>query len=131
MDVAADDVPWRPTSSPGVDWLLLGSDPPPASEGAASERGATVLIRMAPGRGYPAHRHIDVEDVLVLAGGYRDEDGVYRAGSYVRYEAGTSHAPVALGDSDRPAGPDNPACLLFAVARGGVALLDSDTPDEA
>jgi anti-sigma factor ChrR (cupin superfamily) len=102
-----------------VVWLLLGSEQ--AGEGAAA--GGTVLIRMAPGRGYPAHRHLDIEEVLVLAGGYRDELGEHRAGEYVRYPAGCDHAPVALGDPARPTGPENPACVLYASARGGIALL--------
>jgi anti-sigma factor ChrR (cupin superfamily) len=81
---------------------------------------------MAPGCGYPAHRHLDVEEVLILAGGYRDELGDHRAGDYLRYPPGSEHAPVALGDATRPAGPGNEACLLFASARGGVLNLPED-----
>lgn len=116
-------VAWRSTSSEGVRWLLLASEPCP--EGTPRhEAGATVLIRMEPGHGYPPHRHGDVEEVLVLAGGYRDERGEHGAGDYVRYEAGSVHTPVALGDPSRPASHDNPACVLFATARGGVVHVD-------
>ena len=125
LSAAADTVPWRDTASPGVRWLLLASEDRP---GVAKERlGATVLIQMDPGRGYPPHRHDDVEEVLVLAGGYRDERGEHRAGDYIRYEPGSVHAPIALGDPARPVSEDNPACVLFATARGGISRV-TDTP---
>lgn len=78
---------------------------------------------MSPGCGYPPHRHIGIEEVLVLAGGYRDESGEHRAGEYLRYPPDSIHAPVALGDPRSPEGPENEACLLFASARGGVVNL--------
>jgi anti-sigma factor ChrR (cupin superfamily) len=125
LELTADTagVAWRATSAEGVHWLLLASEPCPAGT-PKDEAGATVLIRMEPGHGYPPHRHGDVEEVLVLAGGYRDERGEHRAGDYVRYEAGSVHAPVALGDPSRPAADDNPACVLFATARGGISRVD-------
>ena len=118
----ADEVPWAATRVAGVQWFLLASEGPP--DGAAATDGATVLIRMEPGRGYPPHRHLDLEEVLVLAGGYRDGEGTHRAGDYVRYLPGSAHAPLALGNVDAPIGPENPACVLFASARGGIEQLD-------
>lgn len=117
-------VPWRSTQWPGITWCLLASDEDSsAARGGDSRRpGSTVLIRMAPGCGYPTHRHLGIEDVLVLEGGYRDELGEYGPGSFVRYPAGSRHSPVALGEAARPAGPSNPACILFASARGGIEL---------
>jgi anti-sigma factor ChrR (cupin superfamily) len=110
---------WRAARSPGVSWLLLS--PPDAPD-------ATVLIRMLPGSSYPAHRHVGPEEVLVLAGGYRDEWGEHRAGTWLAYPAGSVHDPVALGDPGRPVGPENPACVLYAVARGGVQNLEGPGP---
>jgi len=127
LTVDAGGVAWRATSSPGVSWCLLASEVAPGAAGGA-EAGATVLIRMEPGRGYPPHRHLDVEEVLVLAGGYRDSLGEHRAGDYVRYAPGTVHAPVALGDPDRAVGAENPACVLFAAARGGIARAEDLAP---
>ena len=115
-------LPWRETRHPGIAWFPL--HPQPETPDASSPRDSTVLIRMAPGCGYPRHRHLDVEEVLILRGGYRDERGEHRGGTYLRYEAGSEHAPVALGDRDAPVGPKNPACILFAIARGGVRNLD-------
>lgn len=125
-EFAAGELPWKATHAPGVSLVLLH----PSDEALERERAArgtavegAVLIRMEPGHGYPAHRHLGVEEVLVLRGGYRDHLGVYVAGSYVRYEVGSEHAPVALGDPARPAGEGNPACVLFASARAGIELL--------
>jgi anti-sigma factor ChrR (cupin superfamily) len=119
LEVSIDDgnVPWLGTRVEGVSWLPLHlSGDGPANDGA-------VLIRMEPGRGYPSHRHIGVEEVLVLAGAYEDGAGIHRAGSYVRYEEGSVHSPVAAGDPSRPASADNPACVLFAIARAGIEAV--------
>ncbi len=119
IQLDASDLPWRETKQEGVAWLPLFLE----GESGAAGGDATVLIQMAPGAGYPAHRHIGAEDVLVLAGGYRDELGEYRVGEHIRYPAGSSHAPVALGDPSQAVTSQNPACVLYAVAQGGVELL--------
>ena len=114
-----DRLPWRRTKYAGVTWLPLHLSEPDAPEPG----DATVLIRMEPGASYPTHRHLGVEEVLVLAGGYRDDRGEHRVGDYVRYPAGSEHLPVALGDPGAPIDSENPACLLFASARSGVQNL--------
>ncbi|NHC42603.1 hypothetical protein G6549_22020 [Bacillus sp. MM2020_1] len=48
--------------SDGVEQLVLRLEP---SEGR-------FLVRFAPGKGYPKHRHPDVEEVFVLEGTYLD-----------------------------------------------------------
>ncbi len=112
-----DALPWRATSYEGIEWVDLA--PTDASEPRSDSQ--TVLIRMAAGRGYPAHRHIGPEDVLVLAGGYRDGDGrAFEAGQFVRYPAGSVHSPVALGE----VGGDTVPCVLFAVAHGGTEVVN-------
>ena len=75
---------------------------------------ATVLIRMQPGCGYPAHRHVGLEEVFILQGGYRDNRGEHRAGDYILNDAGSAHAPLAFNGED---------CIMFAVAHGGIDLL--------
>ena len=120
LDGDPSGLPWRATADPGVHWLPLHLEES-ASPGA-KRGGATVLIRMDPGRGYAPHRHLGGEDVLVLSGAYRDEFGEYRQGEHVHYPPGSTHAPVALGEAGRPVGPLNPACVLFAVAPLGIEL---------
>lgn len=122
LAVDAERVPWRPTRTPGVEWYVVHSEAPELTAGRKKASDSTVLIRMQPGHGYPPHRHLDVEEVLVLAGGYEDDLGRYERGDYVRYPAGSVHAPVALGDPQRPADGGNVACVLFAIARGGIEL---------
>ena len=77
---------------------------------------ATALIRMQPGCGYPAHRHVGVEEVLILHGGYRDSKGEHRTGDYIINEAGSTHYPIALDGED---------CIMFAVAHEGIETLES------
>lgn len=127
IDVDVARVEWRPTRVEGVEWFLLASEGEGATRDART--GATVLIRMAPGRGYPPHRHLGVEEVLILRGGYRDDRGEHRAGTYLRYPAGSVHTPIALGDPTAPESDTNPACVLFASARGGIEPLGSRGPD--
>lgn len=124
LHVRQSALDWRSTRHAGVAWAPLHL----AEEGSGSARDSAVLIRMDPGCGYPTHEHLDVEDVFLLQGGYEDEFGVHRAAGYVRYPKGSRHAPVALGRRDLPIGPDNPACILFAVARGGVQVVETPGP---
>ena len=135
VDTNDQSLPWKETRVPGVKWLPLqlhdqpteGRTSATSSGSSSAERaGATVLIRMEPGAGYGAHRHLGSEDVLVLSGGYRDEFGEYRSGEHVHYAPGSSHTPVALGDSSKEISPENPVCTLFAVASGGIELLERD-----
>ena len=116
MQLDLDSIPFKDTRYPGVSIHFYYSD--------RDSGHAAVMIRMEPGCSYPRHRHNGPEELLVLQGGYRDRFGEHGTGSYVRYEAGTSHAPVAVGDPDRPVDEGNPACVLFAIARGGIEILE-------
>lgn len=105
MDLEA--IPFRETSYPGVSIHSFHSD--------RTSGHAAVMIRMEPGASYPAHRHRGPEELLVLQGGFRDENGVYRAGEYARFEDGSVHHPRAL--------EDGPACVFFAIAAEGIELF--------
>ncbi|HEY0081052.1 MAG TPA: cupin domain-containing protein [Pyrinomonadaceae bacterium] len=98
---------WSATRHEGIFLRVLRRD---ETTGTTS-----VLIRMQPGSVYPAHRHTGVEEVFILQGGYRDDEGEHRAGEYVVRVAGSVHRPVAL-DADED-------CIMFAVAHGGVELI--------
>lgn len=53
------------------------------------------LVRLAPGKGYPKHRHPAVEKVIVLEGTYLDMGKEYGAGSYLNYPLNSVHAPIS------------------------------------
>jgi anti-sigma factor ChrR (cupin superfamily) len=107
MDLTA--IPWRTTRYPGVTVHFYASD--------ERTRRVVALIAMEPGRGYPRHRHRGIEEVRVVQGGYRDEQGEHRTGDVVRYEDGTEHKPIAL------AAPGAQTCVLLALAHEGIELL--------
>jgi anti-sigma factor ChrR (cupin superfamily) len=101
-------IEWRETRYKGIFLHTLRRD--------EQTGDSTVLIRMEPGCGYPAHSHNGPEEVLILQGGYSDQRGKHLAGDYVLNEAGSVHHPVALdGTQD---------CIMVAFAHGGIKLLD-------
>jgi anti-sigma factor ChrR (cupin superfamily) len=77
---------WVPSPEIGVERILLDRD------GGEIAR-ATSIVRYAPGARFPAHVHGGGEEFLVLDGEFRDADGIYAAGSYVRNPPGSRHAP--------------------------------------
>jgi len=97
---------WKSTAWPGIRLHFLG-------EGAAANRA--VLIAMDAGCAYPSHRHLGDEEVLVLAGSYRDAAGEYRAGEFHLNPSGSIHAAIA--------GPSG--ALLFARVPEGIEVLES------
>lgn len=101
-------VDWPSSRRAGIHVKVLWSD--------EQSGDAAVLVRMDPGCEYPRHRHVGDEEVFVLQGGFRDASGEYRSGDFHRFPAGSIHAPVGL-DGDLP-------CVLFAMARGGIEILD-------
>lgn len=73
------------TVSEGVEKIVLRAEP-------GENR---VLLRIAPGNGYPKHAHAVPDEVLVMEGIYADpgvEGGKeFGPGSYLYYPAGTEH----------------------------------------
>jgi anti-sigma factor ChrR (cupin superfamily) len=105
MDLSS--VPWRATRHAGVAVHFYASD-------RATGR-ALVLIRMEPGCGYPRHRHVGDEHVLVVQGAYADGHGTHGTGELVVHPDGSEHAPVAVRGG--------PPCVLLALAHEGITLL--------
>src|SRR4029077_15255305 len=82
--LAAAATPFEPTSIEGIDVRRLFVD-----EGADR---VTMLIRMAPGTAYPAHRHGGVEECFVLEGDLEiGEEFEMNAGDYQRMDGGSAH----------------------------------------
>jgi anti-sigma factor ChrR (cupin superfamily) len=97
VDIGAQS--WAASPEDGVDRIMLDR------EGGELAR-ATSIVRYAPGTRFRQHEHGQGEEFLVLEGEFRDEHGVYPAGTYVRNPWGTRHGPFS------PRG-----CLLFVKLR--------------
>jgi anti-sigma factor ChrR (cupin superfamily) len=99
-----DALEWEDLDQPGVriHWLRRDED-----------AGTTaVLLHIRAGHTFLNHRHIGSEDCLVIRGTLRDSRGVYHAGDYVFYEAGSIQQDIrALEGED---------CILFLVNQRGI-----------
>jgi len=54
---------------------------------------STALVRWAPETRFNAHTHPGGEEILVLEGVFRDEDGEYPSGTWLRNPRGSRHTP--------------------------------------
>ena len=94
---------WRGALAPGFRFLELAAELP---------RGVKLyLIHMAAGMPFPEHRHLGLEEAVILAGGLADETGGLEAGDWDAKEEGTHHTPRALEDED---------CWLVARMEGEI-----------
>lgn len=81
--VDVDDLPWQPTSFPGIEIKVLMQN---------QETGLlTALTRFAPGARLPLHEHADLEQSYVIEGSLVDDEGTASAGNYVWRPAGSTH----------------------------------------
>jgi len=74
----------------------------------------TMIVRMAAGTAYPAHRHGGAEECFVLEGDLRVGDRLLRGGDFQRAEAGSLH-PIQSTDG---------GCVLLIVSSTTDELLD-------
>ncbi|MBX3662829.1 MAG: cupin domain-containing protein [Burkholderiales bacterium] len=96
---------WRPGLVPGLSVLPLHEH----------HGVSTALVRWAPETQFQMHTHPGGEEILVLEGVFRDEDGVYPAGSWLRNPRWSRHTPytgaegaliyVKVGAIDAPTVP--------------------------
>ena len=96
---------WEPTGVEGVSLKQLYVDP--------AREEITMLVRMAPGASYPAHRHAGIEHCLVLEGDLRAGDLVLRAGDYQCNAAESLHQVTSTEQG----------CLLLVIASQHNELL--------
>ncbi|MBO8157715.1 MAG: cupin domain-containing protein [Bacillaceae bacterium] len=75
---------WKKVNE-GVEMLILRSEP----------GEVRALLRFAPEKGYPRHRHPEGEEVFVLEGIYKDMGKEYSTGSYLYYPPNSDHAPTS------------------------------------
>ena len=94
---------WAEGPAPGLTMMLVGAGP-------KWDGFLTVVVRLEPGAQLPMHTHGSREQVLVLEGGYRDDQSgreFWRGDLDVR-EPGTSHSFTAV---------EGPACLCASVVK--------------
>ncbi len=84
--VDIESLPWVDVG-PGNEMKLLMHDPATGM--------MTILTRIAPGAGIPAHVHEDMEQTYILEGSLVDDEGEVTAGQFVVRARGSQHAPVA------------------------------------
>ena len=83
---------WRRLPVRGARLAVLLRDPFTGS--------ALILGHMPARRAFPRHLHVGPEDVLVLAGGYADQFGIFETGAYGSYAPGTEHRPFTEPDEE-------------------------------
>jgi|SRR5690349_370035 len=72
----------------------------------AANRRVTMLVRMAPGTSYPAHRHATSEECFVVSGEIQVGERMLHAGDYQVAAAGSLHGVQAT----------DKGCVLFIVS---------------
>ena len=84
--IDSDALPWIETG-PGNKMKVIYHDP--------ASGMLTILSRLEPGAGIPAHVHEDLEQTYVLEGSLVDDEGECTAGNFVIRAKGSRHAPTA------------------------------------
>ena len=84
--IETESVPWIETT-PGNKMKVIYHDP--------TTDMLTILARLEPGAGIPAHVHEDLEQTFVLEGSLVDAEGECTAGNFVIRTKGSRHAPSA------------------------------------
>jgi anti-sigma factor ChrR (cupin superfamily) len=84
--IETDTVPWIETT-PGNKMKVIYHDPVTDM--------LTIVARLEPGAGIPAHVHEDLEQTFILEGSLVDDEGECTAGNFVIRPKGSRHAPVA------------------------------------
>ena len=84
--VDTGSVPWVETG-PGSKMKVIYHDP--------DTDMLTILSKLEPGSGIPAHKHEDLEQTFVLEGSLVDAEGECTAGNFVIRAKGSHHAPTA------------------------------------
>jgi anti-sigma factor ChrR (cupin superfamily) len=84
--ITTDEVPWV-ESTPGNKMKVIYHDPATGL--------LTILSRLEPGCGIPAHVHEDLEQTYVIEGSLVDDEGECTAGNFVIRPKGSRHSPTA------------------------------------
>jgi len=93
---------------------ILSVRPPLPDRGGGEVARATSLVRYAPGSQFSRHEHDGGEEMLVLEGLFRDEEGEYPEGSWLRNPRWSRHTPFT--------GPEG-ALIYVKVGHLGAEML--------
>jgi anti-sigma factor ChrR (cupin superfamily) len=100
--------------SPGpvaASWVMMVDDPGPKLAGAFCG-----FVKMGQAVSWPRHTHLGTEHMLVLAGGFKQDDGAeVHPGTVHTMTEGSSHSFVIFDDEP---------CIAAAVVYGGVRFDD-------
>ena len=83
--------------------------PIPRPQGLHGGTHRVSLLRLAPGKGLPQHRHVADEFTIVLQGGYTDNTGNYGVGDFAIGPGPHDHEPIA--------DPGEPCIALIVVEK--------------
>lgn len=83
IQIDTTTAPWYPGLIPGLSVLPLHEH----------NSVSTALVRWAPQTRFNSHTHFGGEEILVLNGIFRDENGEYSAGTWLRSPRGSRHTP--------------------------------------
>jgi anti-sigma factor ChrR (cupin superfamily) len=84
--IETESVPWIETA-PGNKMKVIYHDPATGM--------LTILAKLEPGAGIPAHMHEDLEQTFVIEGSLLDDEGECTAGNFVIRAKGSRHSPKA------------------------------------
>jgi len=101
--------PLAPYLRPGMGWRrILGKFDEIRLE-VPGDAYRVSLLRLAPGRGLPEHKHPGYEYTVCLQGGYTDETGSYGVGDFAVGPGDRRHEPIA--------DPGDPCIALIVVEK--------------
>lgn len=100
--------PLRPYLA-GKDWKRVFGGFDEIRLGLHGDTHRVSLLRLAPGKGLPVHRHVADEFTIVLQGGYTDNTGNYGVGDFAVGPGPQEHQPVA--------DPGEPCIALIVVEK--------------
>jgi putative transcriptional regulator len=110
LDRLDDPSAWMPGPVENS-WVMMADGCGPKVAGAFCG-----FVKMGPSVRWPAHEHLGTEHMLVLEGGFRQDDGVeVHAGELHVMEQGSTHGFTIFDDE---------ACVSAAVVWGGVKFSD-------